>query len=307
MERTKLTSQSIGLLAAATVALALLVPAAAHAYVFAGRPWPNHRVTYYNTVKSRDWAVKKAVAAWNTSGADVRFVATSSGAAQVHIQLGPVPTGACGFGTYGDQGNAHVFLASGLICGSGAIAVEIIAHELGHVLGLGHEFHKCALMNVTNGVLGLCHHLPPLGFSQYLCDPLQADDIAGAIALYGGKARKVAHPACDAWTPLGAPASLTVSGTTVQWKDAPATKALIPGLFAVNPSPTVILAVAQGHCPTDPTKDGFIANVAAKPGQANTYTMAALAPGQYCLAAWTQDLLQRHSALVTAQFTVAGP
>lgn len=286
--------------------LLLLLPEAANAFVFAGRPWPNHRVTYYNSVKSRDWAVKKAVAAWNTSGADVRFVPASAGAAQVRIQLGPVPTGNCGFATYGDQGNAHVNLADGLICGNGGIAVEIIGHELGHILGLGHEFHKCALMNVTGGVLGLCHHLAPLGFSQYLCDPLQVDDIAGAIALYGGKARKVAHPACDAWTPLGAPASLTVSGTAVQWKDAPATKALIPGLFAVHPSPEVILAVAQGHCPTDPTKDGFIANVAAKPGQQNTYTLATFAPGQYCLAAWTQDLLQRHSALVTAQFTV-GP
>jgi hypothetical protein len=284
--------------------LVLFLPEAAHAFVFAGRPWPNHRVTYVNTVASKDWAVKKAVAAWNTSGADVRFVPTSAGQAEVRIQLGPVPTGACGFGTYGDQGNAHVNLTGGLICGSGAIAVEIIAHELGHVLGLGHETHKCALMNAIGGVLGLCHHLAPLGFSQYLCDPLQPDDIAGAIALYGGKSRKVTHAACDAWSPLGAPASLTVSGNLVQWRDAPASKALIPGLGAVHPSPEVVLAVAQGHCPADPTEDGFIARVAAKPGQQQTYTMATLTPGQYCIALWTQDLLQRHSALATAQFTI---
>ena len=284
----------------------LFLPEAANAFVFAGRPWPNHRVTYYNTVKSEDWAVKKAVAAWNTSGADVRFVSTSAGAAEVRIQLGPVPKGACGFGTYGNQGNAHVNLIGGLICGSGAIAVEIIAHELGHILGLGHEFHKCALMNVTGGVLGLCHHLAPITFAQYRCNPLQADDIAGAIALYGGKPRKVAHPACDAWTPLGPPTGLAVAGTVVQWRDAAATKALIPGLGAVQPSPDVVLAVAQGHCPADPTKDGFIARVTAKPGQQNTYTMSTLASGSYCLAAWTQDLLQRHSTLATAQFTV-GP
>ena len=287
-------------------AIALFIPESANAFVFAGRPWPNHRVTYYNAVASEDWAVKMAVQAWNTSGADVRFVPASAGAAEVHIQLGPVPTGACGFGTYGDQGGAHVNLAKAGVCGFGAIGVEIVAHELGHILGLGHEFHKCALMNVTGGVLGLCHHLPPIGFSQYLCDPLQPDDIAGAIALYGGKPRKVTKPACDAWTSLGAPTGLTVTGTVVTWRDAAATKSLIPGENAVNPSPDVVLAVAQGHCSSDPTKDGFVATVAAKPGQPNTYTLTTFAPGQYCLAAWTQDLLQRHSALVTTQFTV-GP
>jgi hypothetical protein len=289
-------------------ALVLVVPEAANAFVFAGRPWPNHRVTYYNTVTSRDWAVKKAVAAWNTSGADVRFVPAAAGSADVRIQLGPVPTGNCGFATYGDQGGAHVNLVGGLICGSSGIAVEIIAHELGHILGLGHEFHKCALMNVTGGVLGLCHHLAPLGFSQYLCDPLQPDDIAGAVALYGGHPREVTRPVCDAWTPLGAPTGLTVTGTLVQWRDASASTPLLPGLGAfVHPSPNVVLAVAQGHCPSDPTKDGFIATVAAKPGQQNTYTTTTFAPGQYCVAAWTQDLLQRHSTLVTAQFTVVGP
>ena len=289
---------------AAALALALLIPASAHAFVFAGRPWPNHRVTYYNTVASEGWAVKQAVAAWNRSGADVRFVPASSGSAEVRIQLGPVPTGACGFGTYGDQGGAHVNLTKAGFCGSGAISVEIIAHELGHILGLGHEYHKCALMNVTGGVLGLCHHLPPLGFSQYLCDPLQPDDIAGAIALYGGKPRKVTKPACDAWTPLGAPSALTVSGSVVQWRDAAATKALIPGLGAVHPSPDDVLAVTQGHCSADPTQDGFVTRLTAKPGGQQSYTLSTLASGSYCAAVWTQDLLQRHSALATAQFTV---
>jgi len=286
--------------------LVLVVPETANAYVFVGRPWPNHRVTYYNTVASENWAVQKAVAAWNTSGADVRFVPSAAGAAEVRIQLGPVPTGACGFGTYGDQGGAHVNLTKAGVCGIGAISVEIIAHELGHILGLGHETHKCALMNAIGGVLGLCHHLAPLSFSQYLCDPLQPDDIAGAIALYGGHARKVTHPACEAWTPLGAPTGLSVTGTLIQWHDGAATKALIPGLEAVHPNPEDVVAIGTGHCPADPTKDGFVARLAVKPGLLNTYTTVVLTPGQYCAAVWTQDALQRHSALATAQFTV-GP
>jgi hypothetical protein len=297
-------------------AVLLAVPGAARAYVVAGHPWPNHRISYYNAVKADDWAVRRAVADWNASGADVRFVPAPAGRAEVTIKLGGVPTGSCGWANYGDQRGAHVDLAGSGLCASGAILVEVVAHELGHVLGLGHELHKCAVMNAIGGILGLCHHLPSQPLWKYLCDPLQPDDIAGAVALYGGQPRPVTQPACDAWGPIGAPAGLAAAGDPavspdvhLSWRDAAAPKALIPGLAALQLDPQVVIALAQGSCPTDPLHDGFLMEVPAKPGQTQDVVVtsfAALQPGSYCFAAWTQDALQRHSALATAQLTV-GP
>jgi hypothetical protein len=47
------------LLLAAAAAAFLVAPAGA--YVVAGHPWANHRITHYR-VKAADWAVRRAVA-----------------------------------------------------------------------------------------------------------------------------------------------------------------------------------------------------------------------------------------------------
>src|SRR5256885_2329481 len=67
------------------VALAILLglmtlPASAGAYVIGGRPWPGHRIAYFNADKQMARAVALAVHAWNTSGAHVRLVAAPRGA-----------------------------------------------------------------------------------------------------------------------------------------------------------------------------------------------------------------------------------
>ncbi len=300
------------LLAAAVL---LVVPAGARAYVIAGHAWANHRITYYNRVKTADWAVRRAVADWNASGADVRFVPAPAASAEVTIKLGGAPAGSCGWANYGSQRGAHVDLVRSGLCSSGGVLVEVVAHELGHVLGLGHELHRCAVMNAVGGILGRCH-LPTAPEWQYLCDPLQADDVAGAVALYGGKPHPVRHARCDAWGPVGAPAGLVAAGDPasspdvhLRWRDAAAPKALIPGLGGAQLGLSVVLAVDQNRCSTDPQHDGYLLSVAAKPGQAQDVvatSFASLASGQYCFTAWTQDALGRHSAPATAQFTV-GP
>jgi hypothetical protein len=64
----------------------------------------------------------------------------------------------------------------------------ILAHELGHVLGLDHETQQCATMNPSVGAdhTTLCP-APPAG--MWTCRLLQPDDVRGAVALYGGTVR----------------------------------------------------------------------------------------------------------------------
>jgi hypothetical protein len=64
----------------------------------------------------------------------------------------------------------------------------IVAHELGHVLGLDHESGTCATMNpsVANDHTTRCP-APPAG--TWTCRLLQPDDVRGAVSLYGGTVR----------------------------------------------------------------------------------------------------------------------
>jgi hypothetical protein len=67
-------------------------------------------------------------------------------------------------------------------------------HEFGHVLGLDHEDRGCSIMNSR---LRVDHPYrcvaPPAG--KWWCRLLAADDVAGAIALYGGHTVELKRPA----------------------------------------------------------------------------------------------------------------
>jgi hypothetical protein len=177
-------------LAAFLVAL-VLVPSAG-AYRLEGGRWQPATITYYNEVPAYTWAVDTAAYAWNTSGARVRFLKSPRREARVLLGVqwfklgGETRPDIRGGRIYG----AKVGIRNGLDRFTMAL---VVAHELGHVLGLGHETHACATMNPR---LIVDHpencRAPPPG--TWVCRLLRADDVRGAVSLYGGSVRPMRGP-----------------------------------------------------------------------------------------------------------------
>jgi hypothetical protein len=69
----------------------------------------------------------------------------------------------------------------------------VLAHELGHVLGLDHEDRVCATMN-SFLVDQHPEHCAAAPAGKWICRLLRSDDVRGAVALYGGTPRPIRGP-----------------------------------------------------------------------------------------------------------------
>lgn len=315
-----------------------VVPAGATAYVIGGKRWPGHTITYFNGVRSDAKEVKAAVNAWNHSGAHIRFVAASARRAEVKISTFPrhffpvvsLPgQGAVNLGSdlagYASIGHvsrqtripspsgrlwftgAHIWLkrpnpSQGL---DTAGLTRVAAHEFGHVLGLNHEKHTCALMN---GGATLTDPCSPQAWDG-ACHLINADDTRGAMALYGGHLpSRVRGPQVCALAALpAAPSSMTMQVTdpsqamvTFNWTNpsglsfqanAPFDPYSIGGRATVN---GYGVWGAQGSCPAtgDPSTmlNGGPA-VASKPGTDWEYGTAGTT---WCFEIAIQDDFNRY-------------
>jgi matrixin len=159
----------------------------ADAYHLEGGRWPTRAITYYTETQAYAWSVDTAAYAWNTSGAQIQFVKSSRANAKVLVGIRWYRH--AGDATVHRVGGAFVRAEVGIQGGHDRYEMAlIVAHEFGHVLGLDHQTGVCATMNPS---VGDDHTTscpaPPVG--TWTCRLLQADDVRGAVALYGGAVR----------------------------------------------------------------------------------------------------------------------
>ena len=155
-----------------------------------GGKWPGGIVRYFNAAPEHDWALQQAVAAWNGSGAHVRFEASTEQLAQLVITSKDVEKCGHGHATLGwtPRARATVFRpGDGPGCDSFS-AARVLAHELGHVHRARSRRHALR-RDELEGQSARSGALPAGPPWQWRCRLLEEADVLAAAKLYGG------HPA----------------------------------------------------------------------------------------------------------------
>lgn len=297
--------------ALAITVLALLVsaaPAAAQQY-----RWPGETVPYFNAAKRYSGEVATAVKAWNGSGVELRWVKASRSTATqrgvvfdvsnrvVAANGGAGALGVAEVRVTGRRATVGIHLVSSLlrqpVPGPQRQTIQVIAHEMGHAIGLGHYDRGCATMNTQ--VNGHCA-LPPERW-QYPCQILRKGDVRRAIKLHGGKARGKPGPVfCARRRPpqvTGLAVALGEDERTprVSWRN-PA------GSFAEI---EVNRGDRDGSCP-DPDEPGFLGDARRGATQAVEDDSFLGDPGRYCYSAVTLDDFGRRSLASTFVWEFSG-
>ena len=256
-------------------------PIGSAAAVIGGTRWPGRgtaRITYFSSSENR-WPVAQAVAAWNSSGARVRFVPVPRPRAQVVISDSTAARSdsyVAGFASIGYvyPGGGYVHLSRLAHPRRPHYSMAGVAtHELGHVLGLDHEDGGCATMNST--LWSACAERP--------CRLLERDDIRGAIKLYGGRARMVRPGFCPKPpSQIRATGDPNAYGVSLEWRNP-------GGPFFDG----VQVARGKDKCPGRPKPGtGFGRSSTDKPGAAARFvdrdysSGERLLTGRYCYGFW---------------------
>ena len=236
------------------------------------RRWPGHTIRFHSSLDpSFDWSIDAAVGAWNQSGLRMTFKRVRS---QRRAQLLIKPTGGLGifgeatlgYNPWGGLRNNWVKISRNALTDKGdtaylapwlrrVVTAHIIAHELGHTLGIDHQRqteNACGLMMPTL-LIGTCD-VTGAEMGHYKCGMTDAWVLRRAVRTYGGR-RTPGTTYCPILPIPAAPAGLVVSGgiaddrpVQVDWTP--------PG--SVAPGTAMHIRVSSGEwCPARVGRDDY--------------------------------------------------